>query len=864
MKNLWMRIPHALLAFLLWGGGFAHPAPGELGGRLMFSVLGPDQGLPSGMVMSLTQDSEGFLWFGTENGLFRYEGGQTRRFTPEDGLPSGYIESLVPAKEGGIWVSTALGLVRFRNGRFESAQFSDGSSKAAYFRVARDGQGRLWAANQQGVFIQASGLQFEKLPFNLPGEPGFLTYGASSGSMYLAWKGGIVAFAPDGGTRTWSASEGLPSGGPLLMAEDGEGRVWAGSGRTLVVKARNGERFTDRSQELDRSLSPNASAYVDPDGTAWLPTQQGALHITGDRIDALDQETGLPFRWVRRLLRDREGTLWVVGSGVARMLGGNRVWNYARAKEETGGLVWCIHRATDGRLLLGTDDGAASLDKGKLTRIPGTEGRRIKAMAEAPDGTLWLTSTIGPALWLRAGKTRAEIAPLGESGTSINMVTKDSRGRIWIGHAQQGLLRWDPSAGRLIQEVGPSYFSAPILGAFDIHEDAHGRLWVGTTLGLLVREADGRCSAFTERSGLLSLSIQGLALVPDGSAWVSYQEPSGMTRVRVEHGQLRVLEHRTQKAGLRSDAIYAMLAGPDGQVWVASDQGLDRLDPPLHLGRHDGMPSEDCALHALLLEGERLWVGTSGGLVRFESGSDQALKAPPKAHLLQMAFGPRRLEPPFGTMGAVPHRESTAVFRFSAPEYQNEQELRFQVRLLGLEDAWRDIDSKVARWPLLPGGSYRFEVRAARGGGPFGEIAGLSFRVRPPWWKSWWAYALEGACVLGAMFGFTRFRVASLARSKAALEIQVARRTEELQARNLELSSALGKVRQLSGLLPICASCKKIRDDRGYWNQLEEYITEHSEVGFSHGICPDCIPKLYPELAAMRAKSASGNTTPSE
>jgi DNA-binding NtrC family response regulator len=76
------------------------------------------------------------------------------------------------------------------------------------------------------------------------------------------------------------------------------------------------------------------------------------------------------------------------------------------------------------------------------------------------------------------------------------------------------------------------------------------------------------------------------------------------------------------------------------------------------------------------------------------------------------------------------------------------------------------------------------------------------------------------------------------------------KRTQEEQERLItELRQALAKVKQLSGLLPMCASCKKIRDDKGYWNQLEAYISEHSEADFSHGICPDCVKKHYPEYA---------------
>ena len=70
----------------------------------------------------------------------------------------------------------------------------------------------------------------------------------------------------------------------------------------------------------------------------------------------------------------------------------------------------------------------------------------------------------------------------------------------------------------------------------------------------------------------------------------------------------------------------------------------------------------------------------------------------------------------------------------------------------------------------------------------------------------------------------------------------------ELKHRNIELQKAFEEIKQLKGILPICASCKKIRDDEGYWHQIELYIRDHSEADFSHGICPDCMKKLYPDF----------------
>ena len=109
------------------------------------------------------------------------------------------------------------------------------------------------------------------------------------------------------------------------------------------------------------------------------------------------------------------------------------------------------------------------------------------------------------------------------------------------------------------------------------------------------------------------------------------------------------------------------------------------------------------------------------------------------------------------------------------------------------------------------------------------------------------------------MFGLLMIRVESreieLRNLVDTLEEKVKERTYELEIKNRQLSrinrelnESLEKVKLLTGMLPICANCKKVRDDQGYWQQVEEYITDRSEAQFSHGICPDCLRELYPEF----------------
>ena len=99
-------------------------------------------------------------------------------------------------------------------------------------------------------------------------------------------------------------------------------------------------------------------------------------------------------------------------------------------------------------------------------------------------------------------------------------------------------------------------------------------------------------------------------------------------------------------------------------------------------------------------------------------------------------------------------------------------------------------------------------------------------------------------------------RGANGAKHLAGLAIDITERKRSEQERELlvsELREALAQVKTLKGFLPICASCKNIRDDEGYWQQIESYVCDHADVEFTHGICPACLEKLYPEFAAQQA-----------
>jgi hypothetical protein len=212
-------------------------------------------------------------------------------------------------------------------------------------------------------------------------------------------------------------------------------------------------------------------------------------------------------------------------------------------------------------------------------------------------------------------------------------------------------------------------------------------------------------------------------------------------------------------------------------------------------------------------------------LTRFELFNRPVVPGAPGSPLAQAIGDTREL--------TLSYRQSVVTFEFAALNYVTSQKNRCAYMLEGFDQDWTETSTQHrVSYTNLPGGRYTFRVRGSNNDGVWNkEGIALPLRVTPPFWKAPWFVALSGLAVaLGVVIGH-RLRVRQL----TLREREVARRVEE---------SLAADIRVLRGLLPICAWCKKVRDDTGYWSQMEVYIRQHSLADFSHGICPDCIEKM--------------------
>lgn len=772
--------------------------------RYAIQHVGEAIGLGTATITSLVQDRQGFLWVGTQNGLYRFDGIKAVRFGQKEGVLNDRVQQLAESPEGKLWAFVGTSLYRFDGVRFADVPLPKGIELRGYPQsMALAPGGDVYLATENGLLMLHPSERAGETPNSQlwAADRGLgiahvtAVSVSSDGTVWFGGDGRAGIIRPGSHQPEILTVRGLPSERTFAILVDGEGRVWI--------------RTHDHIGYLTPSLStyvaadegiPGANDFgvpaLDRSSNLLLPTVMGLFRRIENRWINVGETQGLATNAVYSALEDRERAIWVGlgGAGVDRWAGSENWSGWGEAEGLPDSVVWAVVRDHEQRLWAGTNNGLAMWDSAnRRWRVwrqkDGIAGITVRSMAIAGDGAIWALSVPG-------GLTRIDPRTLaltkvkapGTNDAAPATLATAPDGRIWMG-ARSTLYVVHTENG--VSEPREVPIPNEARGKTQVVSFApDGTMWTDG-YGGLARFDGHQWLTFTPADGLLAGGLDLVLAVSANEAWVCYTESKGITRARLDNGKLAV-QHYTTEQGLTSDSVYMFGRDYQGRIWAGGDRGISLLNEQgviAHFDRASGLLWDDVDEGYVWNDPDgSVLIATSRGISRYSPGGAVAPRNPPAVVLTSAELGGTQYLNQSGV--EVPHDSNTFVADFAAMTFHNPENVRCQYRLQGLESDFLETTQREVRYPALPPGRYQFAVRCGSvvtGWSP--AAASFSFTVSPPWWARWWA-RLGGLLLLAlAVRAVVIYRIRRLEGDRLMLEQAVAERSAELARANAELQA---------------------------------------------------------------------------
>jgi ligand-binding sensor domain-containing protein len=504
-----------------------------------FRHYGAADGLQNLSILSLAQDGAGYIWAGSEGGLYRYDGTRFRLMAAAEGLPCATeVHALHVAADGALWANTCGQILRFDGRRFRPVAGLSGMLSGAQGMV-NGAHGHVLVATPAGLYEaepNADG-SYSARPYPLGSAlAGTPARGIARNDSQLWFGCGRRLCVEDhGSVSEFGPAEGLPNDAWDAIGITPDGSVWVRSPSRLYRKPPGSAQFVQEKPDIASSLYWGALT-TGRDGSVMIPTDKGLAIGRDGGWSVIDDKRGLRTAMTSAVLQDREGSLWVglVGAGVARWLGYGEFESWTKAQGLPSDLIWSIRRDRKGALWIGTSLGLARLDgEGTVrawTKKDGLGGDNVRWLGETSDGTMW--AVLKPGSLARIDPVTAKIRPVGrDQGLACGTLHRgfvDHLGRLWIATAC-GVFRNDkPTASDRFQRIDqPASLEH---GAWAFSEDKFGTILITNPDGLW-RLSDGRWFQYRKADGLLSDNPYLATIAPDGALWLHHRFDAGIEKV---------------------------------------------------------------------------------------------------------------------------------------------------------------------------------------------------------------------------------------------------------------------------------------------------------------------------------------------
>ena len=750
------------------------------------------EGLRNFNINAIGQDQSGYLWVGTENGLYRYDGVHFRPYGAQEGLNSSYIANIYLGPDGTLWVGTTRGIYyQRRDGNFAEVT-PPGQAMHFAQRVGTEfaalGVGEVVTVTRSGAFllrrVQApAGDSWTAEPMSLEGNVVRSVLAAPGGVLWYGCDEDLCKLA-GGKTTRMSAALGLPTEkwNRMLLARDG--RLWLRGPSHLGALTPGDARYEARDLPNSPESYLYTSLWEDPRGRIVASQEKDFGLWDGTKWRMVSTGGGPTHFDISTMFVDREGSVWmgVLAHGLRRWIETGNWEAYTDADGLSSDIVWATLRDRKGRLWIGTEAGLDWIPPGETRPrswpIAGMKATRVYCLAESGDGSIWVG--IAGANLIRIDP-RTGNSQLLKTPEIYQLLMGDDQ-RLWVGTGE-GLYTVDtrakrPSA-RLVVDAG---IPDPRKRFSSLSMDAEHSLWVASDEGIFRLNASGWRRLDALPSGLVPNEI---AADTRGNLWVggTFQ---GLFRLKFEGDRL-VESAQISRPLLLSDQIVTLFVDHRGWLWVGQDAGVTVFDGQSwrSFTQEDGLAWNDTNSKALAEDTDgSMWIGTTGGLSHLVAPQANARGTPSAPAFSEVNFG----AVPLVNGAKISWSPSPLDVSIGSLSFRDDRHFRLRYRLLGLEKNWEETTEKSLRYPRLDPGAYRLQAVAVdSSSGTASDLREFSFVIEPRWWQSW--ELKLGVSLLAALAAVLvwRRRVLVLILQKRQLEQAVRERTEALEREKAEL-----------------------------------------------------------------------------
>jgi signal transduction histidine kinase/ligand-binding sensor domain-containing protein/DNA-binding response OmpR family regulator len=794
-----------IVSFL--GGAFAN--------NVTFKHLTANDGLLSNNINAVLQDSYGFMWFGTKDGLCRYDGYSYLNFFHAPGsnnsLSNNVISCLVEDVGKNIWIGTRNGLNRFRLESFEVERVpllpDEGSTLFPIQSLTVSSDNKLWiGTDEMGLFV------LDIATNHLTN----YTYFTDSSSIenaiysileikdhqfYISTSNGVYLF----NDQTKNCKRVIENVDARILRFDQDSSILVGAfmqGNYYYKIKRNGavEKINISISSTNKNLIPQCDSF----GNIWLGIGDiGLLFFDAKRnteyLFTYDKynSTGISSNAITSFCEDKWGNMWVGTYDSGVNLYERRAKAFVHVKDNflPNGLrnnkVRAMFSDSDGDIWIGTKiNGTLSkFNRDNLTfthYIPNPSDPNalsndlIFCITEDKPGFLWIGTANGLDLFeKKTGKTKVWFHdPNNANSLESNVIYalfKDDN-KLYIGYFLEGFGIYDTELNSFkIYQQSDDSTSISDNKVRVFHKDRNGNLWIGTLNGLnLFHPETGTFTSFKHQVGdSTSISdniIQCICEDKNSNLWIGT-----MLGVNFFDPGEKTFKTYTTSDGLPGNSVQGILEDDEGCLWISTNNGLSKFDPITekfkNYNTEDGLQAKEFSTNVFCKTstGEMLFGGDNGfnifqpsAILDNEIIPDvffTGFKLFNKEVDVQSPDSPLKKHISSSTEITLTHKQSVFSVEYVALNYASPEKNQYAYRLEGFEYTWNEVGTKrEATYTNLNAGTYVFRVKASNNDGLWNQTgAALIIKVLPPIWLTWWAYAFYFILFLVLVFVFRHY-----------------------------------------------------------------------------------------------------------